>query len=719
MAAKPKKAPIAVDKLTETQAKVELVRLALEIERHNEAYYNEDAPKISDAAYDELRKRSDAIEVRFPGLVTRDSPSQKVGAAPSGRFAKVPHAVPMLSLGNAFTDEDVTDFVDRVRRFLKLADDDMPAIVAEPKIDGLSLSLRYEDGELVRGATRGDGFTGEDVTANVRTIADIPHKLKGRNIPAVCEIRGEVYMLKKDFLALNKRQAEAEDTVFANPRNSAAGSLRQKDVSVTASRPLKFFAYTWGEMSEMPAKTQFKMIEWIEKVGFVTNPLTTLCDSVDKVLKFYRKIETQRAKLGYDIDGVVYKVDRLDWQERLGFVSRSPRWAIAHKFAAEQATTVLNDIEIQVGRTGALTPVAKLAPVTVGGVVVQNATLHNEDYIKGIGNDGLPIREGVDIRVGDTVVVQRAGDVIPQIVSVVLDKRPKDAKPYKFPTVCPACGSHAVREEDPKTSRPDSVRRCTNSLACPAQAKERLKHFVARNAFDIDGLGDKQIEEFFTDGLVMSLVDIFTLEKRDARSAKKLMDREGYGTTSVRNLFAAIDARRTIALPRFIFALGIRHVGEGNAKLLARHYGTVENFRAAMIAAGEGPQSEAYQDLNGIEGVGAVVANALVEFFKEPHSVKAVDDLLGEITVQPAEKAKTDSPIAGKIVVFTGSLEKFTRDEAKATAERLGAKASGSVSKKTDYVVAGPGAGSKLAEANKLGVKVLTEDEWLALVGGN
>jgi len=719
MAAKPKKPPIAVDKLTETQAKVELVRLALEIERHNEAYYNEDAPKISDAAYDELRKRSDAIEVRFPGLVTRDSPSQKVGAAPSGRFAKVPHAVPMLSLGNAFTDEDVTDFVDRVRRFLKLGDDDIPAIVAEPKIDGLSLSLRYEDGELVRGATRGDGFTGEDVTANVRTIADIPHKLKGRNIPAVCEIRGEVYMLKKDFLALNKRQAEAEDTVFANPRNSAAGSLRQKDVSVTASRPLKFFAYAWGEMSEMPAKTQFKMIEWIGKAGFVTNPLTTLCDSVEDVLKFYRKIETKRASLGYDIDGVVYKVDRLDWQERLGFVSRSPRWAIAHKFAAEQATTMLNDIEIQVGRTGALTPVAKLAPVTVGGVVVQNATLHNEDYIKGIGNDGQPIREGIDIRVGDTVVVQRAGDVIPQIVSVVLDKRPKDANPYKFPTVCPACGSHAVREEDPKTGRPDSVRRCTNSLACPAQAKERLKHFVARNAFDIDGLGDKQIEEFFTDGLVMSPVDIFTLEKRDARSQKKLADREGYGATSVRNLFAAIEARRTIALARFIFALGIRHVGEGNAKLVARHYGTVEAFRAAMIAAGEGEESEAYRDLNGIEGVGTVVANALVEFFKEPHSVKAVDDLLDEITVQPAEKAKTDSPIAGKIVVFTGSLEKFTRDEAKATAERLGAKASGSVSKKTDYVVAGPGAGSKLAEANKLGVKVLTEDEWLALVGGS
>ena len=718
MAVKAKKVPVAVDKLTETQAKVELVRLALEIERHNERYYQNDAPTISDADYDALRQRSDAIEARFPGLVTRDSPSQKVGAAPSGRFAKVPHSVPMLSLGNAFSDEDVTDFVDRVRRFLKLGEDEIPAIVAEPKIDGLSLSLRYEDGELVRGATRGDGFTGEDVTANVRTMSDIPHKLKGRNIPAVCEIRGEVYMLKKDFLALNKRQAEAEDTVFANPRNSAAGSLRQKDASITASRPLKFFAYAWGEMSEMPAKTQFKMIDWIGHAGFVTNPLITLCEDVEGLLKFYRKIETRRASLGYDIDGVVYKVDRLDWQERLGFVTRTPRWAIAHKFAAEQATTVLNDIEIQVGRTGALTPVAKLAPVTVGGVVVQNATLHNEDYIKGIGNDGQPIREGVDIRIGDTVVIQRAGDVIPQIVSVVVDKRPKTAKPYQFPTVCPACGSHAVREEDPKTGRPDSVRRCTNSLACPAQAKERLKHFVARNAFDIDGLGDKQIEEFFADGLVMSPVDIFTLQKRDARSQKRLADREGFGATSVRNLFAAIDARRTIALHRFIFALGIRHVGEGNAKLLARHYGTVEAFRAAMIAAGEGPQSEAYQDLNAIEGIGTVVANAIVEFFAEPHSVKAVDDLLGEIEVQPAERAKTDSPIAGKIVVFTGSLEKFTRDEAKATAERLGAKASGSVSKKTDYVVAGPGAGSKLAEANKLGVKVLTEDEWLALVSG-
>lgn len=715
MAARAKKTVVPVAKLTETQAKVELVRLALEIERHNEHYYQDDSPKISDAEYDELRKRSDAIEARFPGLVTRDSPSQKVGAAPSGRFAKVPHSVPMLSLGNAFSDEDVTGFAERVRRFLKI--DGELDFVAEPKIDGLSLSLRYENGELVRGATRGDGFTGEDVTANVKTISDIPHKLKGRNIPAVCEVRGEVYILGRDFIGFNKRAEKEGIQLAANPRNFAAGSLRQKDPSITASRPLKFFAYAWGEMSAMPSKTQHGMIEWMEKAGFSTNPLTTLCKTTDELLKFYRKIESKRASLGYDIDGVVYKVDRLDWQERLGFVSRNPRWAVAHKFAAEQATTVLNDIEIQVGRTGALTPVAKLAPVTVGGVVVQNATLHNEDYIKAIGNDGEPIRDGVDIRIGDTVVVQRAGDVIPQIVSVVLDKRPKSAKPFKFPTVCPACGSHAVREEDPKTGELDSVRRCTNTLACPAQAMERLKHFVARGAFDIDGLGDKQIEEFFEDGLVMSPADIFTLQKRDARSQKKLADREGFGATSVRNLFDAIEARRKIPLQRFIYALGIRHVGEGNAKLLARHYGTAQQFRKSMIAAGKGENSEAYQDLNSIEGIGEVVANAIVEFFKEPHSVEAVDALLKEIDVLPAEKVKSDSPIAGKTVVFTGSLEKFTREEAKATAERLGAKASGSVSKKTDYVVAGPGAGSKLADAQKLGVKVLTEDEWLALVG--
>lgn len=707
---------VAVDKLSETQGKAELKRLTVEISKHDKLYYQSDAPTISDAQYDALRKRLTDIESRFPHLVTASSPSQRVGAQPSGRFAKAPHAVPMLSLGNAFSDEDVADFVERVRRFLKV-DGDLD-FVAEPKIDGLSLSLRYEDGELVRGATRGDGFVGEDVTPNVKTIADIPHKLKGKNVPAVCEVRGEVYILDRDFIGFNKRAEKEGIQLAANPRNFAAGSLRQKDPSITASRPLKFFAYTWGEMSAMPARTQFGMIEWLGKVGFETNPLTTQCGNVDDVLNFYRKIESKRASLGYDIDGVVYKVDRLDWQDRLGFVSRNPRWAIAHKFAAEQATTILNGIEIQVGRTGALTPVAKLAPVTVGGVVVSNATLHNEDYIAGLGNDGQPIRDGVDIRIGDTVIVQRAGDVIPQIVSVVMEKRPKSAKPYRFPTVCPACGSHAVREEDTKTGEKDSVRRCTNSLACPAQAMERLKHFVARNAFDIDGLGDKQIEEFFADGLVMSPADIFTLQKRDARSLKKLANREGFGATSVKNLFAAIEARRQIGLQRFIFALGIRHVGEGNAKLLARHYGTVESFRKSMIAAGKGEESEAYRDLNDIDGIGAVVANAIVAFFAEPHSVEAVDALLKEIEVLPAEKVQSDSPVAGKTVVFTGSLEKFTRDEAKATAERLGAKAAGSVSKKTDYVVAGPGAGSKLAEAEKLGIKILTEDEWLKLAAG-
>ena len=708
--------PPDVAKLSKAQAKVELKRLALEIESHDKHYYQDDAPKISDADYDALRKRANAIEARFPELVTSESPSQKIGAQPSGRFAKVRHAVPMLSLGNAFSDEDVVDFVDRIRRFLKLDADEIPAIVAEPKIDGLSLSLRYENGELVRAATRGDGYTGEDVTGNARTIKDIPNTLKGRKIPAACEVRGEIYMLKQDFLILNKKQAEADDTVFANPRNSAAGSLRQKDVSITASRPLKFFAYAWGEMSELPADTQHGMLAWMDKAGFVVNPLTKLCKDIDEVLAFYRKIGEDRASLGYDIDGVVYKIDRLDWQQRLGFVSRNPRWAVAHKFAAEQATTVLNGIDIQVGRTGALTPVARLAPVTVGGVVVQNATLHNEDYIKGIGNDGNPIRDGVDIRIGDTVVVQRAGDVIPQVVSVVLDKRPKNAKPYSFPQVCPACGSHAVREEG------EAVRRCTGALICPAQTVERLRHFVSRNALDIEGLGEKQVQEFFQDGLIMSPVDIFTLQKRDARSTSRLMQREGYGETSVRNLFAAIDARRSIELHRLIYALGIRHVGEGNAKLLARHYGTIDAFREAMLAAakhgtGEGNTSEAYQDLNDIGGVGEIVADAVVEFFAEPRNVKALGELLREIEVRPAERPRKSSPVSSKTVVFTGSLTKFTRDEAKAVAERLGAKVAGSVSKKTDYVVAGEDAGSKLTKARELGVAVLSEDDWLKLIG--
>lgn len=708
-------APIPIDDLTAAQAKAELKKLSAELAEHDKSYYQDDAPTVSDAAYDALRVRASAIEERFPELVTKDSPSQKIGAAPSGRFAKVQHAVPMLSLGNAFSDEDVSDFVDRVRRFLRLPDDDMPAIVAEPKIDGLSLSLRYENGELVRGATRGDGTTGEDVTANVRTIADIPHKLKGRDIPDVCEIRGEVYILGKDFIGFNKRAEKAGIQMAANPRNFAAGSLRQKDASITASRPLKFFAYTWGEMSEMPESTQHGMFKWMGKAGLVTNPLTKLCKNLDEVLAFYREIEGKRAKLGYDIDGVVYKLDRLDWQQRLGFAGRNPRWAVAHKFAAEQATTVLNDIEIQVGRTGALTPVARLAPVTVGGVVVSNATLHNEDYIRAVGNDGNPIRDGVDIRIGDTVVVQRAGDVIPQIVSVVLDKRPKDAKPYKFPQKCPVCGSHAVREEG------EAVRRCTGALVCPAQAVERLKHFVSRNAFDIDGLGDKQVQEFYEAGLVMSAADIFTLEMRDARAQSKLTDREGYGEVSIRNLFSAINNRRKIELHRLIYALGIRHVGEGNAKLLARHYGSIDAFVEAMRAAAKGQSddantTEAYEDLNSIEGVGEVVADAVVEFFAEPRNLKALDELLKEVEVLPAEQAAKDSPVSGKTVVFTGSLEKMTREEAKAMAERLGAKVSGSVSKKTDLVVAGPGAGSKLKDAQKHGVQVLTEDDWFRLV---
>jgi DNA ligase (NAD+) len=695
-----------VDKLTPADAKAELMRLALEISLHDKRYYQQDAPSVSDAEYDELRKRNAAIEVRFPELIRADSPSKRVGAAPSRGFAKVRHSVPMLSLDNAFSDDDVRDFVGRIRRFLKLSDDEKIEFSAEPKIDGLSMSLRYEDGELVRAATRGDGAEGEDVTANIKTLKDVPKKLKGRSIPAVCEVRGEVYMTKPDFIALNKRQAEEGATIFANPRNSAAGSLRQKDSSVTASRPLGFFAYAWGEMSDMPADSQSGMIRWFEKCGFTTNPLTKLCRSVDELVAFHATIGEQRSGLDYDIDGVVYKVDRLDWQERLGFVSRTPRWAIAHKFPAERAITVLKDIEIQVGRTGALTPVGKLEPVGVGGVIVQNVTLHNEDYIKGIGNDGEPIREGRDLREGDTVTIQRAGDVIPQIVDVDISKRTKKS-PYKFPDKCPACGSHAVREED------EAVRRCTGGLICPAQQVERLRHFVSRNAFDIEGVGEKQIELFFTKKWVKEPADIFRLEKKHR---KDLLAEEGYAEVSVRNLFAAINDRRKIVLNRLIYGLGIRHVGEINARLLARHYGSFEALQKAAKAAAD-PESEAYSDLTTIGGIGEVVGNAVVEFFKEKHNRDAIARLLDEIEVEPMEAVKKDSPIAGKTVVFTGSLEKMTRDEAKATAERLGAKAAGSVSKKTDYVVAGPGAGSKLAEAQKHGVKVLTEDEWLKLIG--
>ena len=698
---------IPVEDLTEKQTKAEHARLAAEIAAHDKRYYQEDAPTISDAEYDRLRQRYEAIEARFPDLRTLESLSMRVGAAPARGFAKVRHAVPMLSLDNAFSDEEVAEFVERIRRFLRLGADEKITFTAEPKIDGLSLSLRYENGELVTGATRGDGTEGEDVTANVKTVKDVPHRLKRKDAPKICEIRGEVYMTKPDFLALNERQAAAGGHVFANPRNSAAGSLRQKDPAITASRPLGFFAYGWGEISERPADTQSGMIKWFAKLGFKTNPLWKIVSSVDEMIAFYREIEGERATLDYDIDGVVYKIDRLDWQQRLGFVSRSPRWAIAHKFAAERATTVIKDIDIQVGRTGALTPVAKLEPVGVGGVIVQNATLHNEDEIA-----------RKDVRIGDTVVIQRAGDVIPQVVSVVTDKRPKGSKPYKFPTKCPVCGSHAVREINPRTGKEDVVRRCTGGLVCPAQAVERIRHFVSRDAFDIEGFGEKQVQAFFADGLIMEPADIFTLQARDRRASKKLAEREGYGETSVRNLFNAIEARRTIPLNRLIYALGIRHVGETNARLLARHYGTLDAFLAGVKAAGKGEESEAYQELTNIEGIGDVVAEAIVEFFKEPRNREALDRLLEQITVTPMEEVRRDSPVAGKTVVFSGALEKMTRDEAKAMAERLGAKVSGSVSKKTDYVVAGPGAGSKLAEAKKHGVAVLTEDEWFDLVGG-
>jgi len=686
-------------KLTEEQAAGELQRVAKLIAEHDKRYYQQDAPTVSDAEYDALRQRNNEIEARFPELIRKDSPSQSVGATPTGKFKKVRHAVSMLSLDNAFTDEDVTDFVDRVVRFLKL--EETPAFTAEPKIDGLSLSLRYEGGELVTGATRGDGTTGEDVTANVKTLGDIPQKLKGRNIPDIVEVRGEVYMTHEEFLALNERQAAAEQPVYANPRNSAAGSLRQKDPSITASRNLKFFAYGWGEMSVTPEPTQSDMVHWLGDRGFVINPLFRVCQSVEAMLQMYREIEQKRATLGYDIDGVVYKLNRLDWQNRLGYVSRSPRWAMAHKFPAEKATTIVRDIDIQVGRTGALTPVAKLEPVTVGGVVVQNATLHNEDEIN-----------RKDVRVGDTVTIQRAGDVIPQVLGVVLEKRPEDARPYKFPDTCPVCGSHAVREEG------EVVRRCTGGLICPAQQVERLRHFVSRDAFDIEGLGEKQVQAFYAEGLVKEPADIFTLEARNKRAPTKLEEREGYGATSVRNLFSAIEGRRTIPLNKLIYALGIRHVGDGNAKLIARHYGDIDTFLDGMKAAGEGRDSEAYRELNNIGGIGDVVADAIVEFVKEKHNREALDRLFAQINVEPMEKAKSDSVFSGKIVVFTGSLEKMTRNEAKAQAERLGAKVAGSVSKKTDYVVAGPGAGSKLTEAQSLGVKVLTEDEWLAMTQG-
>ncbi len=711
-----------VETLTEMEAAGELAYLASELARHDALYHGNDAPEITDADYDALKRRNDAIEARFPALIREDSPSKKVGAAPSVTFQPVVHARPMLSLDNTFSDEDARDFVASVYRFLGQLPDNSIAFTAEPKIDGLSMSLRYENRKLVTAATRGDGTTGENVTANIRTIGMIPQTLPA-GAPDIVEVRGEIYMGKSDFAALNAEMAALGKPLYVNPRNTASGSLRQLDAKVTASRKLRFFAYAWGEMSEMPADTQFGMVEAFKAWGFPVNPLMQRISSADELLAHYHHIERERPDLDYDIDGVVYKVDRLDLQARLGFRSRSPRWATAHKFPAEQAFTRLTAIDIQVGRTGALTPVARLEPITVGGVVVTNATLHNEDYIKGLGNSGEPIREGRDIRIGDMVIVQRAGDVIPQIVDVVMDERKEGSEPYRFPTTCPVCGSHAVRDINEKSGKVDAVRRCTGGFVCRAQAVEHLKHFVSRNAYDIEGLGSKQIEFFFESEdptlSIRTAADIFTLEKRQAESQlTKLENIDGFGRVSVRKLYDAINTRRSIALNRFIYALGIRHVGETTAKLLARSYGTYEAFGAAMGEAGSF-SGDAWNELNSIDGIGEVVARAIVEFYKEPRNLEVVTRLLAEVTPENAEKpVASDSPVAGKTVVFTGSLEKMTRDEAKARAESLGAKVAGSVSKKTDIVVAGPGAGSKLDKARELGVQTMDEDEWLALIAG-
>jgi DNA ligase (NAD+) len=752
-------ASVPVEQLTRRQAAEELAWLARAIARADRAYYLENAPEISDAEYDALKRRNAAIEARFPDLKRPDSPSERVGAPPASGFAKIRHRVPMLSLANAFEEEEVRDFDRSVKTYLGLPPETVIDYTAEPKIDGLGISLRYERGELVTAATRGDGVTGEDVTANARTISDIPQHLEGA--PEILEVRGEVYMSHADFEALNARQEAAGEKLFANPRNAAAGSLRQLDPEVTRQRPLRFFAYAWGEVSEELAPTQIEAYRRLAALGFPINPLAKLCHGIEEALAHYREIEAQRATLGYDIDGVVYKVNDLALQRRLGARSTTPRWAIAHKFSPERAWTRLEKIVIQVGRTGALSPVAHLTPVTVGGVVVKRATLHNEDYIAGRDAQGNPIRGGKDIREGDWVEVYRAGDVIPKIADVDLSRRPPDSKPFVFPTRCPECGSEAVREPG------DAVRRCTGGLGCPAQVVEKLRHFVSRPAFDIEGLGEKQVEEFYLLCWIREPADIFTLRARDAAGRKALLDwREalaalhdedrrhemrrrlaehlrlehpsdeaiteafearsrtplagqyGWGERSASRLFAAIEARRRIPLDRLIFALGIRHVGEVAAATLARHYNSWGNFIAAMDAAAprEGP---AWEELLAIDGVGEVMARSLVTAFHQPAERAVIDRLIAQLEeIEPVEAPAVEgSPIAGKTIVFTGTLEHMTRAEAKARAEALGAKVSSSVSAKTDLVVAGPGAGSKLAKATQLGVQVIDEQEWLKLIG--
>ncbi|MBL6946338.1 MAG: NAD-dependent DNA ligase LigA [Rhodospirillales bacterium] len=686
---------LAVEDLFELDAAVELKNLAREIAEHDRAYHRDDAPKIADSEYDALRRRNDAIETRFPRLVRDDSPSKKVGAAPVAGFEKVTHAKPMLSLGNAFSEEDVAEFLAKIRRFLNLTVEATVDLVAEPKIDGLSVSLRYERGVFVQGATRGDGATGENITENLRTIADIPKQIVGKDVPDILEVRGEVYMARDDFAALNQRQEAEGGKVFANPRNAAAGSLRQLDTAVTARRPLSMFAYAWGETSVFRAATQQEFLERLDAWGFQTNPKAKLCRSLEEILAHYAEIESSRVDLPYDIDGMVYKVNRIDWQDRLGFVSRSPRWAIAHKFSAEKAETRLSEITIQVGRTGVLTPVANLEPVTVGGVVVSRATLHNEDYIT-----------EKDIRVGDTVIIQRAGDVIPQVVEVVAEKRPDDSEAFEFPEQCPECQSQAVRVEG------EAAKRCTGGLTCPAQAVERLKHFVSRNAFDIEGLGGKHIEAFWQDGLVATPADIFRLSAH----SDDIRGREGWGEQSVSNLLSAIEDRRTIPLERLIYGLGVPQVGQATARLLAKQYVSLEGWRQAMAAASD-IESEVYADLVNIDGIGQSMASDILAFFGEPHNVTVLDALQAELAIEDfVAPDESSSPIAGKTVVFTGGLETMSRGEAKAKAESLGAKVAGSVSKKTDYVVEGSDAGSKARKARELGLTVLSEEEWLDLI---
>lgn len=727
-----------VDSLSESEAEAELKRLAEEIAEHDRRYHAEDAPTITDAEYDALRRRNLAIEERFPDLVREDSPSRRVGAPPAEGFAKVRHAVPMLSLAKAYTDEDVADFIERGRRFFDRDKDLDIAFTAEPKIDGLSASLRYEKGVFVQGATRGDGAVGEDITANLRTIADIPAKLKGSGWPDVIEIRGEVYMTYAEFEALKARSAAAGGQDYVNPRNTAAGSLRQKDASVTASRNLKFFAYAWGFTTLDPAPTQYESVQKFADWGFKISPLMVRAKSVEELVAHYHVIEEQRSSLGYDIDGVVYKVDQLELQRRWGFVTGEPRWAVAHKFPAEQAMTTVQKIDIQVGRTGTLAPVARLAPVTVGGVVVENVTLHNEDYIKGFDSNGLPIRDGIDVRIGDTVMIQRAGDVIPQIVSIVIDKRPADAVPYEFPHICPVCGSPATREINEKTGKEDSRRRCTGELICAAQAVERLRHFVSRGALDIEGLGAENIDTFFNAGLIKTAADIFTLRDRRPAVTKALAERReaqarqreaasGKTRKNVRSvedrnyegldkLFAAIDSRREPELDRFIFALGIRHIGETTAAVLAKTFSTIEELIRVgkETAAAEDPHTV----FPSVNGIGDTVIDALRDFFGNERNDDVLDKLLEQVKPKPyIVTVSADSEVAGKTIVFTGTLEKMTRSEAKAMAERLGAKVAGSVSAKTDLLVAGPGAGSKLKLASELGVEVIDEDTWLQRVG--